>query len=939
MTVDVFRYPLVELYAGGDWHDVTEDVRHRSGIKVDRGRGGEDDSTPPQTCTVTFDDSSGAYNPRNPTGPYYGSLGRNTPLRVGLRLASTTFDTPVTNGWGSTDDVDGQTVYAWSTSGGAASNYNVAAGVATHALAAAGDVRLSYLSAVDLRNCEVRTTVTVPTSNVTGTSLGAGIAAANLVVHGQSTSDYYLLRLVIRTDESVTLDVFDAALLSVSGTATVVPGLTHTAGQALRVAFAVEGRTLRAKVWPTTAPEPFEWHKTVTDEDATGARPTLTGQAGWVGIRSSLVGGNTNGPITLSYSDFELRSPRFAGEVSTWPATRDVSGNNITVSVTASGIKRRAAQGASPLDSPLLRAIRGNSTAAFAYWPLEDRQRAVAEEVTAVRGTGRLSWVLPTVATNTAPQIRWASNRDLAGSGPLPEVTSSVLVGRLDPLTSAAAWYVVWCEKIHTTNGAYTQFTTGGTDPIYVVMLLDPGVSQTLLNLYLSQIGAGISVAMFTYDFGSVYAAEQPHLFRVDAVQSGGNVVFRLWIDGTQVASHTQNTFTLRGLELVQIGSVPNATGPTVIGHVAVYETTPPLSAIYEAFRGNPSETTAQRMKRLCAEEDVEFDWVGILESGTYPPVLGDTPRVGAQRSESLLSLLDDAATADAGILFEQRGLHGYHYRTRRSLYSQPAALTLDYDNGEIAPPWRPVDDDRFTRNDVTAARTDGGSYRHEVTTGRLSTAAPEDGGAGRYRDSIDVNVQSDTQLPGIAEWRAHLGTVDEVRYPVVTVQAHGHALRGNASAQFALLDLDAGDRLVIDNAPDTPDAVNQLVVGYTEWITEHEHEFGLVCVPGSPYEVLVLGDASRGRLGSDVTTLAEDLDTTETAVDVQIAAGGALWTTNAGDWPFRIVVGGEVMTVTAVSGSSSPQTFTVTRSTNGVVKTHVTGAAVALADPIHLGL
>nr|UXE44744.1 hypothetical protein Hi04_10k_c361_00008 [uncultured bacterium] len=66
------------------------------------------------------------------------------------------------------------------------------------------------------------------------------------------------------------------------------------------------------------------------------------------------------------------------------------------------------------------------------------------------------------------------------------------------------------------------------------------------------------------------------------------------------------------------------------------------------------------------------------------------------------------------------------------------------------------------------------------------------------------------------------------------------------------------------------------------------------------------------------------------------------LWTTTAGDFPFDILVGGERMTVTSITGSSSPQTFTVTRSVNGVVKAHSSGEAVnvysatiaALSDP-----
>lgn len=57
--------------------------------------------------------------------------------------------------------------------------------------------------------------------------------------------------------------------------------------------------------------------------------------------------------------------------------------------------------------------------------------------------------------------------------------------------------------------------------------------------------------------------------------------------------------------------------------------------------------------------------------------------------------------------------------------------------------------------------------------------------------------------------------------------------------------------------------------------------------------------------------------------------ASGYLWTTAAAQFPFNIMVGGERMTVTAISGASNPQTFTVTRSVNGVVKSHAAGAEV----------
>jgi Spherulation-specific family 4 len=50
------------------------------------------------------------------------------------------------------------------------------------------------------------------------------------------------------------------------------------------------------------------------------------------------------------------------------------------------------------------------------------------------------------------------------------------------------------------------------------------------------------------------------------------------------------------------------------------------------------------------------------------------------------------------------------------------------------------------------------------------------------------------------------------------------------------------------------------------------------------------------------------------------------------GDFPFGIEVAGEVMQVTDITGSASPQAFTVIRSQNGVVKSQAEGASVALA-------
>jgi hypothetical protein len=44
-------------------------------------------------------------------------------------------------------------------------------------------------------------------------------------------------------------------------------------------------------------------------------------------------------------------------------------------------------------------------------------------------------------------------------------------------------------------------------------------------------------------------------------------------------------------------------------------------------------------------------------------------------------------------------------------------------------------------------------------------------------------------------------------------------------------------------------------------------------------------------------------------------------------------------MTVTNITGATSPQTFTVTRSVNGITKSHSAGAAVQLFAPVAIPL
>lgn len=66
-------------------------------------------------------------------------------------------------------------------------------------------------------------------------------------------------------------------------------------------------------------------------------------------------------------------------------------------------------------------------------------------------------------------------------------------------------------------------------------------------------------------------------------------------------------------------------------------------------------------------------------------------------------------------------------------------------------------------------------------------------------------------------------------------------------------------------------------------------------------------------------------------AVSVASTPNTPLWTTTAGDFPFDVSVGGERLTVLNVTGTSSPQVFTVARGINGIGTAHSTGDDVRL--------
>jgi hypothetical protein len=878
-------------------------VYARDSLRLSRGSKDENGSPEPSSCQLTLNNRSGNYSPRNPNSIYYGSIGRNNPLRVSIEQLKDTFARTVVNNWGTADT--GQVWTPISSDTFTASDFQVTGGVGKHSVPTAGNFRYTYTAANTWRDVDVAVTVTLPFTTVTGNS----VFPANIILRWQNVDSYYLITTEVTTAGHVLIGIY----LITAGpgsdvVASVDTGIIHSSSQALRVRAQTEGHTIRAKVWAAAGTEPYSWN-VIGNDDSIGV-------AGPVGVRSEVATGNTNTfPIVFSYSNIAVRVPRFVGEVSSWPQRWDTSGNDVYAPVEAAGIRRRMSQGVSPVKSEFTRTYSNGFTDVVAYWPVEDGK----DSLIVASGIGGFPMT-------TQGKTDFAAYTDLPSSAPLATLDVGWWIGTIPNYTPTGQtmfrWFMHAPETALPDVSIIAQMFCTGTTLAWQITF-----RNALGDISIEAFGRnGTSVLNAgPFSFGAIDTAG---LWSLNLTETGGNINWSLTTVNVgdtsgQNVSGTLNGFTVGKANRLTIDPYKGCKG-TTLGHLAVRTAVTTIFDTVSTLNGSTGdafslggETAGERIERLAAQEGIKIGGQGDR---------GNTAAAGAQRVDTLLNLLDSAADADLGILAEMRGDSGLSFRTRATLYNQDPTLTLNYTGGQVAPPLEPVDDDQQTRNDVTATRQDGSSVRAELLTGRMSTRPPEQGGVGRYDVEVTLNVAFDTQLPDLATWLMAAGTVDETRYPTVTVNL---ANANTTALDTAALTVDLGDRLTITNprTGQTPDTISQIVRGYTETIGPFEHTITYNCSPESPYAVIRLDTAGKTTIDSDTSTLVSGVTTSATSLSV--ATTGMLWKTGAVSIPIRVA--GELMTVTNISGASSPQTFTVTRSVNGIVKTQAAGAAVAL--------
>lgn len=899
-----------ELYYGGAWQPVS--IREAPGVEITRGVTAEGTRAEPTQARLTLDNRDGALSPRNPLSPLYGA-GRNTPFRLAVNAGGPYFSTGTTTYTLSTPDsasldIPGDIdVRLDAASTNWASTTWLVSRFATNHLCWS-------LEMSSLRQLRFRWSPT----GATGGTISATSTAAVPATGPQ--------RLVLRA----TLDVNDGA-----------------GGCVVRFYY---GTRRDGTLW-TMIGEPVVFAGTTTLW--TGTAPVLIGGSGPIGpgqLRGTVYGlqvrNGINGSLvvdmdtaahatvgTSSWTDgtgrvwtrtgstsaLTNRHVRLEGEVPDWPQERDLPGRDKVVPITPSGITRRLDSGKKPLDSALRRFIAAQ--APVQCWPLTDGEQASRGEslvgATPMRArTGgqyvRPEWGEGTIASWVEPTVSFARSSGTRLVGSVPNHSAS-----------AGGWSV---DLFRSGPGELEQLFIydrgAGTDAQnrhMIQLVFQAPLDKILILRESTATDSSSGASLGSVDGAGIYDG-RPHHVRVDTVITGGITDWAVSIDGVmrQLGSMA---LTMRPLSHIEYESTPG-TNDHALGYVTVMGPTRPSEGdMYDALMGFTGEGAGDRVLRLCAER-------GITASMHGPP--GKQMAVGIQKPARFLDTLQTAAAADLGYLLERRDARELVYRSRASLYNQDPVLTLDWATGIIGAPFRPLGDDKLTENEVSVTRDGGVTSTATLDTGRMSTQDPPDG-VGLYDVAYTRSLDQDGDTRHLAGWMLHLGTYDGLRVTALTLQL------GNPRVRLLLADIlrvDVGDTIRLINIPEDygPDALDLIVRGYTERL-ETDWRITFRCTPGEPWTVAVVDDGDRSRVNTGGSTLAVGVSAGATSLSVATATG-PIWTTTPAHFPFTIAVGGERMTVTNITGSSSPQTFTVVRAVNGVAKAHSTGAAVALAQP-----
>jgi hypothetical protein len=942
-----------ELLIDGVWTDYTTRTRSADQVRIVRGYSGEQASLSAGTCSFKLDNADGLFTNTNPNSALYGLVGKNTQYRCSiveetnfLRMANTvvpstgaydgarawTVDKAVLDitgdievrwdgeadrwtgvpgailaskyfsvgdqrSWMLFTDTFGYLYFTWSTNGTAANRRTAKSTVTLPA----GAGRLALRATLDVDNGAAGCTVTFYTSDTIAgswTILGAAVTAAGTTsVHG--------------------------------GTSDVEIG-TANEGQGWNVSFTLVN-LFSADVDPFVGKVyGFELYNgiggtLVADFDATAQAVGDTSWSDGLGTPNTWT---LEASAEISDADY-----RFWGELTASPKGADGTSTDVYVDVTASDLIARL----SDTNKPVRSAITTNlaSSARDGYWTME-QEPETGTSTTVISATyGQPGRVVDGTFSSTTDFPGTAGS--LAFSSDTGFATGTATFDGANTGIAYALWYFKLPSVPVSPVTIMRVMMTGGNVYRVDINATSTGFQLRAYNSDSTLLGSGDVL------YGTGILPTSWLAIRTMYTQDGANIDWDLtWYPvGGESLAGTSGTFAgTIGRPRAWYSNGFTGKSGMELAHVVLDREDVGFtsSSFIDSTNAYDGEHVYDRWRRLGVQFNISLAYRGFHASGS--PERKRTVAMGPQLPRTPIALLTECADADGGMIFAPRNGFGIELRPIVSMINQDA-LELDYSAQVLSGVIRPDPDAFRVRNDVTATKTDGSSARWIKTSGPNNTSEPADDpqGVGTYDVAVPKNVETSDQLLAAAQWETALGTWAEDRYPQITLETHRQVIATDATLLAAVRKLDIGAAFTLTGLPSwlPPGDVYQYARGYNELLQNFTQTITFNAAPYGPYRTGIWGGTAR-RVDSGTTTIAEDLDTTETGINISTTNRGDIWTTTVGSFPFFAVVGGEVVEVTACTASAGTgpytQTLTVTRSVNGVPKTHTSGAEIHVFDP-----
>lgn len=900
-------------FDGLTWTDLSDRLTDDP-INTREGRSPGAQRSPVSSAGLVLDNDDGDLTPLNPMSSRFPDIQLGLGMRIRQRWFLDTFTRTISNSLGTSDT--GQTYT--NVGGTVPDDYDVNGTAATHTMTSAAAPRTSL------------TTPAVATGDTSFTfswsALATGADVSEWLVIGSDVSNYYAARLNLSPAGQVFLSLVKA--VGGSGGTVVASQLvgTYSANShwSARIQRAA-GNAVLAKSWPGELDtEPDDWTAVGSD----GSLSDFT-KIGWFSLRET---GNTNVNPVASVHVLQGNHDVYQGEAGAWDPdfipTTDGAGEELSVvRIQLAGIGQRLTKNPKVFRSPLFRTMAGVAPGDYvphAYWPMEDGTDATSFASGIAAGSPLAIPVGATPAAVDGP----------AGS----ETLATLDAGATLPFT---------VPSYSSTQIAFQWFMRIPSEPAAEMALAEFYAASGPVRRWRVTIVPGSPAALWLRDYdasGTEINATGVSLAGASATNPSEADVFGNWVAllfaPQQIGANVHSWLGIAagppggapGIGNVDAGTLGTVTSGVLyggesgcgIGHMGIYTDTAfdlgfsgvaPKSNV-AAMNGYDRELADVRAARVARETEVPMTVVGTSTAAMGPQPIGTM--------FDILGECEDVAQA----VFGEAG-SGLGFTCPAARYNVPSTVTVDLSTYRTdATAFRQVLSPRFNDQGLitaaTAQRINGGE------------ATVDSGVSPAYVEEQAYNAAGDDQLPHIAAWRVHMGQRIAMRYPGTPLN-----LGENATLipgwMLATRQLGLG-RITRTNVPTKHGYVDidEMVDGWTQTLKRRSWT---VTYDGTPAALLTAAeyDDTAARYSSRSTTTAEALDTTETGIDIVTTTGKPPWITGstAPQFPHDIVIGGERIRITvSTSTGTYTRTLTVQRSINGVVKSHDSGAPVALYQP-----